>query len=161
MGLDELRNLFNNRNKPKEKKQYRIPKISARKKEKQDKERQERGGGDTELQKWYKARQKELIGQCCRCGDRYNHRDLKQAISATAHILPKRIFESVATHPDNWVELGAYCGCHNWFDNYANWEEILKSNIGALIIKKFAKIWLNISTKERHKVSDLLLNTIY
>ena len=161
MGLEELKNLFNNRGKPKEKKQYRIPKVSARKKEKDEKERQARGGGDTELQKWYKERQKQLTGQCCRCGDRYNSKDLKQAITATAHILPKRTFASVATHPNNWIEFSAYCGCHNWFDNYANWDEIIKDPIGEIVIKNFIAMWPNISTKERHKISDSLLNYIY
>lgn len=32
---------------------------------------------------------------------------------ATAHIFPKSIFESVATHPMNYLILGAGCGCHD------------------------------------------------
>jgi hypothetical protein len=32
---------------------------------------------------------------------------------AVAHIIPKSIFESVATHPLNWLKLGATCGCHD------------------------------------------------
>lgn len=32
---------------------------------------------------------------------------------ATAHIFPKKIFESIATHPMNYLILGAGCGCHD------------------------------------------------
>lgn len=31
---------------------------------------------------------------------------------ATAHLLPKKIFKSVATHEINYLILGAGCGCH-------------------------------------------------
>lgn len=31
---------------------------------------------------------------------------------ATAHLLPKKLFQSVATHPLNYLVLGAGCGCH-------------------------------------------------
>jgi|GEM_PF-3306240 len=31
---------------------------------------------------------------------------------ATAHLLAKKIFKSVATHPENYMIYGAGCGCH-------------------------------------------------
>lgn len=31
---------------------------------------------------------------------------------ATAHLLPKKLFKSVAVHPLNYLILGAGCGCH-------------------------------------------------
>lgn len=35
----------------------------------------------------------------------------------TAHILPKSKFESVATHPQNRMFLGVFCGCHSKWDD--------------------------------------------
>lgn len=160
MGINEIRALKQNALEPKPKKIYRLPKKSKKKLAQEVAEKTARNGEDTELQKWYKERQKQLTGKCLRCGTRYNYKNLSYAIAATAHVLAKRpeMFPSVALHKDNYLELGATCGCHNWFDNMASWEEIALSNIWPFVLEKFRLIEPFI--KERSKIPEILLQEI-
>ena len=125
-------------------------------------EKEARGGDDTELQKWYKGRQKFLTGKCARCGATYNKKELSAAIASTAHILAKRpeMFPSVATHPQNFLELPPYCGCHNWFDNLASWDEIKESVLWPEIVEKFVMIEPCIDLEERHRITKELMDAI-
>lgn len=67
-----------------------------------------------DLEKWFKDIEVKHFGinggHCMECGlwipPQY-------ARAATAHLLPKKIFESVASHPLNYLILGAGCGCHD------------------------------------------------
>lgn len=63
------------------------------------------------LQKWFDVIAKEIADHpnCWEC-----HSWVKKEYyrAATAHILPKAIFQSVATHPLNYLILPAHC-CHN------------------------------------------------
>jgi hypothetical protein len=159
MGLDEIRKLKASAGMPKEKK-YFIPPVSEKRQAKLNMEKENRGGEDTELLKWYKRTQKQLTGKCARCGYKYNHHNLTNAIRATAHILAKRdnMFPSVATHPLNFIELPPYCGCHNWYDNLATWEEIKESVIWPIVRERFLQMEPDI--QERSKIPDTLLNEI-
>lgn len=141
-----------------EKKNYRIPKKSAKKIILEKIEKQNRGGEDTELLKWYKARQKQLTGRCMRCGAAYNHKDFKQAVAATAHLLAKRptMFPSVATHPMNFLELGATCGCHDWYDNRASWAEIEADKIWPVVVERFLMVEPDIAPAERRRIPENL-----
>lgn len=96
---------------PKERKP--IKRISDKKaaQNKEDKEM-----GSTSLDKWFKAREQDIIdsgGVCWETGDEipkayYRH--------STAHIFPKSIFLSVATHDLNFIVLSAANGSHSKFD---------------------------------------------
>lgn len=159
MGLEEIRKLKESAGLPKPKKQYSIPKMSAKKLAKEKAEKEERGDNDTELQKWYRQRQKQLVGECTRCGHKYDHKDFKQAVHATAHILPKRDagFPSVKTHPLNWIELSPWCGCHGWMDDNATWEEIISDpKIGKIITERFSHVELCIAPEEKHRIPEAL-----
>lgn len=143
------------------KKKYAGPKpISDKKLAAKKAEKEARGGEDTDLQKWYKAIQPKLTGKCIRCGERYNHRNLTYAIAATAHVLPKRpeMFPSVATHPENYLELPGTCGCHNWYDNQASWEQIAQDKIWPLVLEKF--LLIEPSILERSKIPEVLAQEI-
>ena len=135
-----------------------IKKVSDKRK-KENEEAKERGG-DNELQKWYKNRQKQLVGKCMRCGTSYNHNNLSYAIPATAHILAKRDnqFPSVGLHKDNFIELGAICGCHHWYDNQATWEDIAQSNIWHLVLERF--LLFEPYIQERSKIPEVFLQEI-
>lgn len=139
-----------------------IKPISDKKAAAMKAEKEARGGDDTELQKWYKGRQKYLTGKCSRCGATYDKKNLAAAIGATAHILAKRPekFPSVATHPQNFIELGTYCGCHNFFDNLASWDEIKESVLWPEIVEKFLMIEPNIAPEERHRIPKVLVDVI-
>src|SRR5687768_5566704 len=90
---------------PKPKKQYAIPAISKKKQKELDAEKKEREDGETELQKWFNERRVEMVGVCqCGCGMKSQKKDDLFFRHSAAHIFPKRIFESIAYHPLNWVE---------------------------------------------------------
>lgn len=157
MGLEEIRKLKESAGLPKPKKQYSIPKMSAKKLAKEKAEKEALGGNDSELLAWYKKRQKQLEGQCARCGFVYDKKNLQYAIHAIAHILPKAKFPSVATHPLNWVELPSACGCHNYMDNLASWEEIIADpKIGKIITERFSHVELCIAPEEKHRIPEAL-----
>lgn len=65
------------------------------------------------LEKWFEDIAAEHFGcndgNCMECGSRI---PVQFARHATAHLLPKKLFKSVATHPLNYLILGAGCGCH-------------------------------------------------
>ena len=50
---------------------------------------------------------------CMECGSFISY---EYARHATAHLLPKKLFKSVATHELNYLILGAGCGCHQMTD---------------------------------------------
>lgn len=142
---------------PKEDKKYPIPKVSKKRAAEIAAEKEARGGADTDLQKFYKRIQKQLIGECQRCGAKYDKKNLQYAISATAHILEKSIFESVATHPLNWIELGTFCGCHYKTDYNMTWaEKIADPKIGKLIVERFIAIEPDIAEEERKHIPQVL-----
>jgi hypothetical protein len=64
-----------------------------------------------ELDHWFGAIAKVEGGdcQCWECGSRIPDAVLRHG---TAHIMPKAMFPSVATHPYNYIMLGAHC-CHD------------------------------------------------
>jgi hypothetical protein len=47
---------------------------------------------------------------CMECGEWIPPNLIRHA---TAHLLPKKLFKSVATHELNYLILGAGCGCHD------------------------------------------------
>lgn len=65
------------------------------------------------LDKWYAdiANEHLLNGSaiCQECGAVIPASFMRHA---TAHLLPKKLFKSVAVHPLNYLILGAGCGCH-------------------------------------------------
>lgn len=157
--LNQRRQHIENGRPLKPKKKYSIPKVSKKRAAQIAAERERRGGGDTELQAWYKKIQKQLTGVCSRCGAVYDKKNLSYAICSTAHILAKReaMFPSVATHPLNWVELSPFCGCHDWFDKKASWPEILADpKIGELVADRFVAVEPDIAAHERHRIPDEL-----
>ena len=116
MGLEEIRRMKEAAKLPKEKKVYRIPKKSAKRVE-QEKAEKSAGTGKAatklSLDVWFaEIRDKHFSaghGTCMECG---SFIPLQFSRHATAHLLPKKLFKSVATHPLNYLILGAGCGCH-------------------------------------------------
>lgn len=100
-----------------------IPKISPQKRAAMKQEREDRGDNDTELQKWFKARIKQLTGHCAECGLKTETKNYQYAILSVCHILAKRpaVCPSVKIHPFNFIELCPYH--HDQLDK-ANWREI-------------------------------------
>lgn len=104
---------------PREKKQPKpIAKISKKKAAQQKEERELRGGEDTLLEQWFKARRKQLSGICqCGCAKPSQKKDDTFFRGSCCHIFPKASFPSVMYHPMNFVERAMFGGCHEQFDN--------------------------------------------
>ncbi len=130
--------------------QYTIPKKSEKRKQKE-----KETGGDDSLQKWFEQRRKEMTGVCMHCGGKTCKDDDKLFKFSIAHILPKGIFESVATHPQNWIELCFWNkSCHTNFDN--NILDMMDLNCFDTVIERFKAIYPSIDKKERKKIPDVL-----
>lgn len=114
--------------------------VSEKKKAKQEEEKKlVSSDGDTFMQKWHKARRREMTGTCqCGCGETSQKYDDIWFRSSAAHIFPVRDFESVMYNPLNWVERRFWAGlagtsaCHSNMDdtsmhrwpNFADWDDI-------------------------------------
>lgn len=96
-------------------------KISPKSEKRLAKEKQAKDAGQVkpvsklELDVWYNEIKERhwygwLPAYCGECGDKIS---VKYSRHTTAHLLPKKLFPSVATHPDNYLILGASCGCHD------------------------------------------------
>lgn len=102
---------------PKEKKYYRIPKVSKKKQAKLDAEKELRGSDDTLMENFFKRRRKDLAGTCqCGCGRPSQKKDDMYFRHSIAHIFPKSKFLSTMYHPLNFVERAFFGGCHTNMD---------------------------------------------
>jgi hypothetical protein len=118
---------------PRQKKVYSIPKKSKKKLQQEAEEKKLRGGDDTLMEKWFKARRKELTGTCqCGCGQPSQKKDDTFFRGSCCHIFPKATFESIMYHPLNCVERAMWGGCHHNMDfggldkwpAMADWDDI-------------------------------------
>jgi hypothetical protein len=107
--------------------------VSDKKRAEDTEAKEARGGEDTQKEKWFLARRKEMVSVCqCGCGQPSQKKDDMYFRHSAAHIFPKAIFESVMYHKLNWVERRFWGGCHTRMDeqgmdkwpNMADWEDI-------------------------------------
>lgn len=110
-----------------------LNKVSPKTQAKLDKEKEEHGETDTQKEKWFLARRKEMVGTCqCGCGQKSQKKDDMYFRHSAAHIFPKSKFESVMYHKLNWVERAFFGGCHSVMDDtsmdkwpqMADWDDI-------------------------------------
>lgn len=71
------------------------------------------------MPQWYSFQIEQSDWICENCGAPIPHFNSEAQYSAQAHVLPKHLFLSVATHPDNRLHLGNFygCDCHTRYDN--------------------------------------------
>lgn len=69
---------------------------------------------------------------------------------AVAHLLPKSIFESVSTHPLNWMKLGSSCGCHEATHTL---DKFSKMPIFPFAVERFRQFEHLVT--EKHKILDI------
>jgi|SRR5580693_4469369 hypothetical protein len=165
MGLEELRRIKEDRDKPKEKKVYRLNKVSPKTLERQAKQAEgvEIGknlvSGGADLKRWFEDRRKELTGICAHCGGRSCKDSDQYWKFSIAHILPKAIFKSVATYPLNFIELCFFNNsCHTNFDNKTL--DIMDLNCFDTVIQRFVAMYPSIDPKERRYIPDVLLQYV-
>lgn len=110
------------------------------------------------LNDWFKERAKEMTGICKHCGSP-TQKGQKNYKCSVAHILPKAYFPSVATHPDNWIELCFWGNsCHTNFDH--SMIDIMDLNCFDEVIEKFVRIYPSIAKDERKRIPTVLLQYI-
>lgn len=109
---------------------------------------------DAQLEKFFEKAKKEIerFPVCQECGSWISRTYYR---AATAHIFPKSTFPSVATHPKNYLVLGAHCGCH---DKTHTIESFSKMKVWEKAWKQFAEFKDEI--KEKHKYYDLFVSKI-
>lgn len=109
---------------------------------------------------WFLDRRTEMTGYCqCGCGltsSKYEDTNYKSSI---AHILPKRLFPSVAAHPLNWIEMNFWDGCHTNMDDRGVelWPNM---ECWPVIVYRFARIYPHIAPAEIRHIPDVLLKTL-
>lgn len=103
---------------PTRKEKKPIKKVSD-KRALENKQSKEAGGeDDTQKEKWFKARRKEMVGICaCGCGQKSQKDDDMYFRHSAAHIFPQRLFPSIQYHRLNWVERRFWGGCHSVMDD--------------------------------------------
>lgn len=121
--------------------------------------------GVGELGKWFMDRKAEMIGICQHCSGKTMialideaEREAKFHYSV-CHVLSKSAFPSVATHPDNWIELCYYGNsCHkNWDDGHISTTDL---NCFGIVIDKIVKMYPSISPEERRKIPAQILEYV-
>lgn len=160
MGLREIQAIKAAAGLPRQKKVYKIAKKSAKrlKQEAEGKIESKPKGGKV-LERWFDERRKEMIGKCMHCGGASTKKNNDYWIFSIAHILPKRLFKSVAAHPLNWIELCYFPpSCHANFDN--NMLDITELSCFNTVIERFVAMYPDIAPKERKYIPDVLLQYV-
>jgi hypothetical protein len=131
--LDFRRNHINAGRPLKQKEKKPIKQISEKMAAKIANEKKDNGPDeDTKKEKWFKARNKDMVGTCqCGCG-RPSQKDTIYFRHSASHIFPKDRFPSVMYHRLNFVERSFWGGCHTNMDNkgmdlwpnMADWDDI-------------------------------------
>lgn len=157
MGIEEIRKIKSGI--PKQPKAIKpIAKKSAKKLKQEAEEKKGKKDPSADKERWFQDRRMEMTGKCRNCQKPSFKNSNEYFRFSIAHILAKRksMFPSVATHPENWIEL---CGdCHNDLDNcmidltdLSCWDEV---------VVKFQKIYLSIAPEERKRIPGILLQYI-
>lgn len=111
--------------------------------------------GYAELDRWFREIQKSMTGKCQNCGGK-TEANTKHFKNSIAHILPKAYFKSVATHPDNYLELCFYGNsCHTNFDN--KMIDIIDLHCFDQVIQKFTRIYPHIAAEEKRRIPPILI----
>jgi hypothetical protein len=114
MGLNEIRKIKQEAGKPKPKKLYDLRKATAEKAAR-NKQAKEKPPERSELDIWFEGIKIKHWGNkpfihCMECNDLIPS---ELARHATAHLLAKKLFHSVETHPLNYLILCTANGCHD------------------------------------------------
>lgn len=135
---------------PKEKKVYRIPKVSKKRME------ELKGGknGDDKLDRWFEERRLEMTGRCVLCGGNTEKKNDETYRRSIHHLLDKRksMFPSLALHPVNFLEVCFYGNsCHTNLHNGSISYELLHDSKEWSIIKPKLEILLPLCTEEEKR----------
>jgi hypothetical protein len=109
-----------------------------------------------ELDKWFDmvAREVKKKPYCENCGEFIAEKYYRHA---SAHILTKKNFKSVATHELNYLILGAGCGCHNLSHR---WDKFSQMPIWNKAVERIQLIYPSIAKEERRLLPEIILQEL-
>lgn len=137
-------------------KKKRIQPMSQKTREKKAVAKKARNGEETDLQKWFGSILKTETFVCWESGKPIKN-DPVYRFGSIAHILPKKLFKSVQTHPLNYMILDKF-EAHGQFDR--SWEKASKMNVWPIAVDRFKQIYPAIDPKERKNIPEILLKTL-
>src|SRR5580692_3115613 len=155
MGLKEMKEKAKL---PKERKVYVLPKKSKKKLALEGLEKNIEGNEPSEQTKWYEKIMKHETPVCWETNDRIDIRDKKGWQGSIAHVLPKSLFPSVATHPMNYMILKMWGGTHGQYDS--SWENASKMKIWPYACGIFNVLYPLLTAEEKRKLPDIILQEI-
>lgn len=108
-------------------------------------------GGDSEMDLFFTSLRPKMTGKCLFCNGKTEKANDDMFHFCLAHLLPKAIFKSVATHPDITIELCYYGeSCHTNFDNgIITWELLKDSKEWIIIREKLLNVLPMVAMEER------------
>lgn len=120
------------------------------------------------LQMWFNNRMINEVPVCANCGASKPELKLDPKLrrfwkGCQAHLLPKKIFHSIETHPLNGLVLGwgisGLCYCHDEYDN--TWERASKMIIWQpIVVVRFKILYPLIAPNERKSIPQILYETL-
>lgn len=133
-----------------------LKKVSDKKAAEIKAEKEERGDGDTELQKWFKERMKVMGNTCNECGCKVENKIYQYAIMSICHLLAKRdtCCPSVKTHPMNYITLCV--DHHHMFDN-SSWEEKEMMGCWETVRDRLVLVYPSLAESERRHFPESVL----
>ena len=159
MGIDQIRGIHARAGDPKERKKYVIPKISEKKRHEIERNKENRGTEDTELQKWYGHIMQKEIPTCWETKEKIDIRDRMGWQGSIAHILSKSQIPSVRTHPLNYMILKMWGGTHGQYDS--TWENAAKMKIWPYACKIINILYPILTREEKAKLPDVVIQEIH
>jgi hypothetical protein len=120
------------------------------------------GHSELTLDGWFLGRMEKEMPICQNCHASKSVLKLpgweKVWKSCQAHLLPKRHFKSIITHPLNGMVLGSgfsqMCLCHDIYDS--SWEKAAKMNIWPEVVRRFLIMYPLIPESEYRFIPDQL-----
>lgn len=112
-----------------------------------------------ETNRWFIERRKEMTGRCWNCGGKSCRDNDTYYKFSIAHLLPKKLFKSVRTHPLNWIELCHFGkSCHANMDNHMI--DLIELNCFDEVIKRFVAMYPEIAQEEKRFIPNALLQYV-
>ncbi len=120
-----------------------------------------KAGTDGEMWAFFVEQRKRMTGKCLFTGEKSLKHDDERFHFSIAHLLPKKYFKSVATHPEGWIELS--WDAHTDFDNgKISWLMLRDSSEWKILKEKLLNILPMVAEEERkHKIYSKLIDLVY
>lgn len=159
-----------------EKKKYKLKPVSDKRAAKIAAAKKERGGEETEQEKWYRVIMENETPRCWETGEWIGKPDKQKLIDdhpewddaeveaafkkaqfgwhgSIAHVLPKSDYPSVATHPQNYMILKMWGGTHGQYD--ASWEKAAQMKVWPQAVKIINLLYPILTKQEKSRLMEI------